>query len=70
MRWVGHVVLMGEKRNAYRLLVGKLKGKRPLGRPRRRWVGNISMDLIEVGWGNVDWIGLAQDIDRWRALVN
>jgi hypothetical protein len=55
---------MGEKRNAYRLLVGKPEGRRPLGRPRRR------MDLVEVGWGDVDWIGLAQDRDRWRALVN
>jgi hypothetical protein len=56
---------MGEKRNSYRLLVGKLEGRRPLGRPRRRW-----MDLGEVGWGDVDWIGLAQDRNRWRALVN
>jgi hypothetical protein len=55
MRWVGHVTRMGEKRNAYRLLVGK----RPLGRPRRKWVDNIRMDLVEVGWGDVDWIGLA-----------
>jgi hypothetical protein len=54
MRWAGHVPRMGEKRNAYRLLVGKPEGKRPLGRPRRRWVGNIRMDLGEVGWGNVD----------------
>jgi hypothetical protein len=61
---------MGEKRNAYRLLVGKLEGKRPLGRPRRRWVDNIRIDLEEVGWGDVDWIGLAQDRNRWRALVN
>jgi hypothetical protein len=60
----------GEKRNAYRLLVGKLEGKRPLGRPRCRWVDNIRMDLVEVGWGDVDWIGLAQDRNRWRALVN
>jgi hypothetical protein len=57
---------MGEKRKAYRLLVGK----RPLGRPRRRWVDNMRMDLVEVGWGDVDWIGVAQDRDRWRALVN
>jgi hypothetical protein len=68
MRWAGHVERMGEKRNAYRLLVGKPEGKRPLGRPRRRWVDNIRMDLGEVGWG--DWIGLAQDRNRWRALVN
>jgi hypothetical protein len=69
MRWVGHVARMGEKRNAYRLLVGKPEGKTPLGRPRRRWL-DIRMDLVEVGWGDVDWIGLAQDRDRWRALVN
>jgi hypothetical protein len=69
-RWEGHVARMGEKRNAYRLLVGKSEGKRPLGRPRRRWVDNIRMDLGEVGWGDVDWIGLAQDMDRWRAVVN
>jgi hypothetical protein len=62
---------MGEKRNAYRLLVGKSGGKRPLGRPRHRWMDNIRMDLGEVaGWGVVDWIGLAKDRNRWRALVN
>jgi hypothetical protein len=61
---------MGEKRNAYRLLVAKPGGKRPLGRPRRRWVDNIRMDLGEVRWGDVDWIGLAKDRNRWRALVN
>jgi hypothetical protein len=61
---------MGDKRKAYRLLVGKLEGKRPLGRARRRWVDNIRIDLGEVGWGDVDWIGLAQDMNRWRALVN
>jgi hypothetical protein len=61
---------MGEKRNAYRLLVGKPEGKRQLGRPRRRWVDNIRMDLGEVEWGDVDWIGLAQDKNRRRALVN
>jgi hypothetical protein len=60
MRWVGHVARMGEKRNAYRLLVGKPEGKRSLGRPRRRWVDNIRMDLGEVGWGDVDWIGLVK----------
>jgi hypothetical protein len=61
---------MGEKRNAYRLLVGKLEGRRPLGRRRRMWLDNIRRDLVEVGWGDVDWIGLAQNRDRWRALVN
>jgi hypothetical protein len=61
---------MGKKRNAYRLLVGKPEGRRPLGRPKRRWVDNIRIDLVEVGWGDVDWIGLAQDRDSWRALVN
>jgi hypothetical protein len=60
---------MGEKRNAYRLLVGKSEGRRPVGRPIRRWLGNVRMDLVEVGWGDVDWIGLAQDRDSWRALV-
>jgi hypothetical protein len=57
---------MGEKRNAYRLLMGKPEGKRPLGRPRRRWVDNIRIDLGEVGWDDVDWIGVAQDWNRWR----
>jgi hypothetical protein len=61
---------MGEKRTAYRLLVGKPEGKRPIGRPRRRWVDNIRMDLGEVGWGDVDWIGLAQDRNKWRAVVD
>jgi hypothetical protein len=70
MRRAGHVARMGKKRNAYRILVGKPEGKRPLGRPRRRWVDNIRLDLGEVGWGDVDWIGLAQDRNRWRALVN
>jgi hypothetical protein len=70
MRWAGQVARTGEKRNAYRLLVGKPEGKRPLGRPKRRWVDNTGMDLGEVGWGDVDWIGLAQDRNRWRALVN
>jgi hypothetical protein len=70
MRWAEHVTRIGQKRNTYRLLVGKPKGRRPLGRPRRRWVDNIRMDLVEVGWGDVDGIGLAQDRDRWRALVN
>jgi hypothetical protein len=61
---------MGEKRNACRLLVGKPEGRRPLGRQRRWWVDNIRVDLLEIGCGGVDWIGLAQDRDKWRALVN
>jgi hypothetical protein len=70
MRWAGHVVRMGEKRNAYRLLVGKPEGKRPLGRPRRRWVNYIKMNLLEIGRDGVDWIDLAQDRDKWRFLVS
>jgi hypothetical protein len=70
MRWAGHVARMGEKGNAYRLLVGEPEGKRPLGRPRRMWVDNIRMDLGKVRRSDVDWIGLAQDRSRWRALVN
>jgi hypothetical protein len=70
MRWTGHVARMRLKRNAYRLLVGKPEGKRPPGRPRRRWVDNIKMDILQICWGGVDWIGLAQDRDKWRALVN
>jgi hypothetical protein len=62
-RWASHVVRMGEKWNTYRLLVGKPEGKRPLRRPRRKWLDNIRMDLEEVGWGDVDWISLAQDIN-------
>jgi hypothetical protein len=61
---------MGEKRNVYRLLVGKPAGKRPLGRTRRRWIDNSQMDLLETGVSVVDWIGLTQDRYRWRALVN
>jgi hypothetical protein len=61
---------MGEKRNAYRLLVGKPEERRPLGRPRRRWLDNIRMDVVEVAWDDVDWIGVTPDRDRWRALVN
>jgi hypothetical protein len=60
----------GEKRSAYRMLVGKPEGKRPLGRPRRRWEDNIKLDLREIRWGSRDWIDLAQDRDQWRALVN
>jgi hypothetical protein len=61
---------MGENRNAYRILVGKPEGKRPLGRPRCRWVSNIKMDLREIGRDGVDWIDMAQDRNQWRALVN
>jgi hypothetical protein len=61
---------MGEERNVYRVLMGKPEGKRALERPRRRWEDGIRMDLREIGWGSVDWIQLAQDVDRWRALVN
>jgi hypothetical protein len=67
MRWTGHVARMGEKRNVYRILVGKPEGKRPLGRPRRRWVDNIKMDLRYNG---VVWTGLIWLSDQWRALVN
>ena len=70
MRLAGHVARMGEERGVFRFLVGKPEGKRPLGRPRRRWVDNIRMDLQEVGCGYMDWIGLAQDRDRWRTLVS
>ena len=70
MRWAGHVARMGEERGVYRVLVGKPEGKRPLGRPRRRWVDNIKMDLQEFGCGYMDWIGLAQDRDRWQTLVS
>ena len=69
MIWAGHVARMGERRGVYRVLVGKRKGKRPLGRPRRRWENTIKVDLQEVGCGGMDWIKLAQDRDRWRALV-
>ncbi|KAJ4428368.1 hypothetical protein ANN_24387 [Periplaneta americana] len=69
LRWAGHVARMGESRNAYRVLVGRPAGKRPLGRPRRRWEDNIKMDLREVGYGGRDWINLAQDRDQWRAYV-
>jgi hypothetical protein len=70
MRWAGHVARVGEGRNVYRVLVGKPEGKRPLGRPRRRWEDGIRMDLEEIGWGGVEWIHVAQDWDWWRAVVN
>jgi hypothetical protein len=70
MRWARHVASIGEKRNAYRILVGKPEGRRPLGRPRRRWVDNIKIDLGETGLDGVDWVDLAQVRDQWRGLVN
>jgi hypothetical protein len=70
MMWAGHVACMGEVRGAHNILVGRPEERRPLGRPRRRWEYNIKMDLREIGLGDVDWIHLAQDRDRWRALVN
>jgi hypothetical protein len=69
MRWAGHVARMGKDRGVYRLLVEKPEGRKLLGRPRRRWEDNIKMDLQEVGWGRGNWMELAQDRDRWRALV-
>jgi hypothetical protein len=70
MRWAGHITRKWEKRNAYRILVGKPEGKRPLGRPRRRSEENVEMDLRDIQWGGMDWIDLAQDRDQWRALVS
>jgi hypothetical protein len=70
MRWAGHVARMGDERGLYRILVVKPEGKRPLRRPRRRWEDNIKLDLQEVGCGGMDWIVLAQNRDRWRAIVN
>ena len=70
MRWAGHLACVSEERGVYRVLVGKPEGRRPMGRPRLRWVGNIRMDLQEVGCGYMDWIGLAQDRDSWRTLVS
>ena len=69
MRWAGNVARMGDKRGACRVLVGRPEGKRPLGSPRHGWEDNIKVDLQEVGWGGMDLIDLAQDRDRWRALV-
>jgi hypothetical protein len=70
MRWAGHVARTGEKRNVYRLLVGKIEGKRPPGRARHKWIANIKMDLLEIGLYVVDWIGVAQVRYMWRALAN
>ena len=70
MRWAGHVAHMGEERGVYRVLMGKPEGRRPLARPRRRWVDNIRTDLQEVGCGYMDWIGLAEDRDKWRKFVS
>jgi hypothetical protein len=70
MRWAGHAARMRERRNACRILVGKPEGKRPLGRPRRRWADNIRINLREIGWNGMDWIDLTHDRDQWRALVN
>ena len=70
MRWAGHVACMAEESGVYRFLLGKPEGKRPLGRPNRRWVYNMKMDMQEVGCGYMDWIGRAQDRDRWRTLVS
>jgi hypothetical protein len=68
MRCAGHIARMGETRNAYRILVGKPEGKRPLGRPRREWVDNIKIAIEGIGWDGMDWISLAQDRDQWRVL--
>jgi hypothetical protein len=70
MRWAGHVARMGEEMGEFNILVGRPEGRKPLGKPRQRWEDNITMDLRELGFGDVDWIHLAQDRDRWRALVN
>jgi hypothetical protein len=70
MRWAGQVARKGEKRNTYRILMAKAVGKRPVGRPKRKWVDNIKMYLREIGWDGMNWINLAQYKDQWRALVN
>jgi hypothetical protein len=70
MRWAGHVAHMGKERKVYKVSVGKPRGKRPLGRSRCRWEDGIRMDLREIGWESVEWIQLAQDRNRWRAVVN
>jgi hypothetical protein len=70
MRWAVHVARIGAKRNVCRILVGNPEEKRPLGRPRLRWMNNIKMDLREIGWDSMDWVDLTQDRSQWRALVN
>jgi hypothetical protein len=70
MRWEGHVACMGEEKSVYKVVMRKPEGKKPLGKPRRRWEDGIRMDLREIGWWSVEWIQLAQDRERWRALVN
>jgi len=70
MRWAGHVARIGDRRGACKVLVGRPEGRRTLGRPRRRWKDDIKIDLQEVGWKGVDWIGVAEDRDRWGAVVN
>jgi hypothetical protein len=70
IRWAGNVARIGEKKNTYRILVGKPDGKRPLGRPRHRWVNNIKMDFREIELDGMDWIDLAEDTNQWRALLN
>jgi hypothetical protein len=70
MRWARHVARKGEKKSAYRILVGKPEGKRPLGRPRRRWMDNIRIDLREIEWKGMNWIDQAEDRNQWRTLVN
>jgi hypothetical protein len=70
LRWAGHVARMGQGRGVYRVLIGRPEGKRPVGRPRRRWEDNIKMDLMERGIDGANWIQLAQDMARWRAFVN
>jgi hypothetical protein len=70
MKWAGHVARILEKRYSYRIVVGKPEGKRPLGRPRGRWVDNIKMDIRNISWGGMDWSDVAQDRNQWRAVVN
>jgi hypothetical protein len=70
VKWAEHIARMGDKKNTYKILVGKPEGKSPLGRPRRRWVNGVNIDLREIGWGGMDWIDLAQDRDQRRAFVN